>query len=565
MNIDISKIPWSFFGSRLAVVQNSDGVLYLKDVGGGDEIPSEIFSLHLIENDSTTSNGNRADDKAPLIKANENECCIVPPWSQNAEVKLDFISASQLRVICAGVGIRFEMKKSRYDFIQERAPGIFNIQSYIKDHNYDIDLHNAQYSIDAPWDRVGNKHISISIFDGTAIISDYCVISQKEFSYVNGNLSFSEFLETNKENMDNSVAEATELASYILWSAAVRPHGRLTQVSVYSSKNWMTNIWSWDNCFCALPFAENHPDIALAQMLVFADNQDKSGAYPDFINDRFISFSCTKPPVHGWALCEILNRNSSVIKNYHDEIEYLYNSISASTRFWLTYRQFPSGALFYRHGNDSGWDNATPFMEGGLIESPDLYAFLSKQADSLAELSVVLGKEKKETEQWQSLSKSLIETMLERLWDSEGFFARRGIDGKKIEHRGSFLLRMPIVAYKHIPEYVRKKLIDDIADESRFLAQYGIATESLNSPYLELDGYWRGPVWAPVNYLVADSLMKCGENKLAKNIAQRFITTCKRNGMAENFNPITGKGQDDPAFAWTSAVFLLFLRAPFTE
>ena len=41
--------------------------------------------------------------------------------------------------------------------------------------------------------------------------------------------------------------EARELAAYITWSCVVPAEGCLTRPAMYMSKNWMTNIWSWDN------------------------------------------------------------------------------------------------------------------------------------------------------------------------------------------------------------------------------------------------------------------------------------------------------------------------------
>lgn len=67
---------------------------------------------------------------------------------------------------------------------------------------------------------------------------------------------------------------------------------------MYSSKNWMFNIWSWDNCFSALPLSDKQPELAYSQLKVFYGIQDASGCYPDYVNDKFYSYSCCKPPIH---------------------------------------------------------------------------------------------------------------------------------------------------------------------------------------------------------------------------------------------------------------------------
>ena len=70
----------------------------------------------------------------------------------------------------------------------------------------------------------------------------------------------------------------------------------LTRPAIYMSKNWMTNIWSWDHCFVALALP---PDLAWQQMAVIFAAQHPSGRLPDYLNDRFALWAFTKPPVHG--------------------------------------------------------------------------------------------------------------------------------------------------------------------------------------------------------------------------------------------------------------------------
>ena len=38
---------------------------------------------------------------------------------------------------------------------------------------------------------------------------------------------------------------------------------------MYMSKNWMTNIWSWDNCFNAMALVRHQPELAWDQFMIF--------------------------------------------------------------------------------------------------------------------------------------------------------------------------------------------------------------------------------------------------------------------------------------------------------
>lgn len=41
--------------------------------------------------------------------------------------------------------------------------------------------------------------------------------------------------------------ESRRLAAYLTWANFVPANGFLTHDAMYMSKNWMFNIWSWDN------------------------------------------------------------------------------------------------------------------------------------------------------------------------------------------------------------------------------------------------------------------------------------------------------------------------------
>ena len=62
-----------------------------------------------------------------------------------------------------------------------------------------------------------------------------------------------------------------------------------------------------------------------------------------------------------------------------------YDRLSRWTGFWLARRRVPGHHLpHYQHGNDSGWDNATTFDAGRVLETADLAAFRRLSARSRA-------------------------------------------------------------------------------------------------------------------------------------------------------------------------------------
>jgi putative isomerase len=147
--------------------------------------------------------------------------------------------------------------------------------------------------------------------------------------------------------------------------------------------------------------------------------------------------------------------------------------------------------------------------------------------------------------------------MLSTLWRKDHFVAIRASDGSAIESQ-SLLLYIPIILGKRLPSDVRNKLVQGLTELGKFRTAHGFATESLTSRYYANDGYWRGPIWAPATMLLAEGLDSAGEHALAKKVREDFCRMAQQNGMYENFEAITGDGLRDPAYTWTSSVFLIF-------
>ena len=71
-----------------------------------------------------------------------------------------------------------------------------------------------------------------------------------------------------------------------------------------------------------------------------------------------------------------------------------------------------------------------------------------------------------------------------------------------------------------------------------------------------MDGYWRGPIWAPTTYLVIDGLRAIGESNLAESVRSGYLKTVQSGGFAENYEATTGSPLRDRGYSWSAAVFL---------
>jgi glycogen debranching enzyme len=345
--------------------------------------------------------------------------------------------------------------------------------------------------------------------------------------------------------------ETSALAAAVLWGATVSPAGFVGREAVLMSKHWMDKVWSWDHCFNALALAAAEPRAAVDQFLLPFDHQAPTGALPDSVTHSEVLYNFVKPPIHGWMWSLLRSAlPEAVVAEATPEV---YRRLASWTRFWLDRRRAPGSPLpYYEHGNDSGWDNSTVFDEARLVESPDLAAFLVLQLEELATIAASVAPV--EAAAWSEEAERVLAALLAELRDGDRLVAR-SVDGHRPASTSSLLTALPLLLGDRLPTDIRTALA---ADVEAHLTAFGPATELVDSPHYEPDGYWRGPIWAPSTFVVEQGLRASGFPELADEVASRFRALCARSGFAENFDAVTGEGLRDRAYTWTAAVYLLF-------
>jgi putative isomerase len=356
--------------------------------------------------------------------------------------------------------------------------------------------------------------------------------------------------------VDKEFINGAQLSWFILWNCQVDALGKYTRPAILMSKNWMNQVWSWDNCFNAMAVASADPVLAWNQLMIMFDNQLPNGILPDAINDLDINTGFVKPPVYGWTIQKLIESiGLEPCKPYLQEI---YPLLVKQTEWWFNFRdQNKNGLCAYLHGNDSGWDNSTAFDQGYPTEGADLTAHLILQTEALADFAEILGKGSNEINMWKVLSQKEMKLLLEKCV-SDGRFISPLEEKGTAEPSSSLLNYIPTVLGSRLPKDILSNLVKDLSPGGPFMTEYGLATEPPKSPKFQPDGYWRGPIWAPSTYLIFDGLANAGETDLAKEIAVRFCRMCEKDpAMWENYNAVSGKGLRAPAYTWTAAVFIL--------
>jgi putative isomerase len=554
MKLDIKEIPFSRFGSYFCISEEKDShAVYIRDVHGGDDAPSKLFQLDIVKD---------GVEMEFEVRASEVSLSFYLKDQSEPVAEIIIPEEDELHFEVQNVELRLRATKGKYDSLMELEDGMYEYHIYPKELKLMIMNLNGEMVADAPWNIIGNDYIDMRLKNGHFVIESYRTVYQKkEYLPFRGGkdqveVLYKEWFNSMRKGYEQAeYLPSLERASYITWSSVVHPDGALKDYTMYMSKLWMYNIWSWDNCFNALNLGEKYPELSFAQLKIFMDTQDISGAYPDFVNDKFISYNCIKPPIFAYIYEQLMEKNDY----FKDEqrLRMVYESTKKVMTYYEEYRTFEGMLPHYKHGNDSGWDNASLFHVGMPVEAPDLASFLIRSFDILSSFAERLG-EKEEAEQFKNQADTLFNLLLERLYDADGFFGRVGKNGEKIEIRSSLILRLPIIIGYRLDKDIMDCLVSDL--EGSFETKFGLATEGLKSNYYRENGYWLGPIWAPVTYLFIHALKNNGYEEVGNRLRDKFLDLTLTGGMAENFDPLTGKGLVDTSFTWTSSVFLLLLE-----
>jgi hypothetical protein len=358
-----------------------------------------------------------------------------------------------------------------------------------------------------------------------------------------------------------SGTEHAAVASYILFTITYEARGLYKRTACAASKNRLNLTWNWDNCFTGLAEAKADPRLCWDAILLFFDLQRPNGQLPDAVSPLVSVDWYLKPPVHGLFIDWLLDTG---VPPSPEDLAFLYPRLIRWTEFWQTEFLHPgTGLFYYKHGNDSGWDNATCFDTVPCV-SPDLNAYMVLQMSALARLAVLLG-HAEDAARWEKKAASHLALTLDTLWDkAERAFLHIGPDGKK--YKSTSLIRMlPLILGKRLPDEVRNALSDELKAEGHFLTKRGFATESVRSPLYDqrrggsASAYWRGAIWAPSTLLLLKGLVRTGEAAFAKEAADRYLKTLEsREGtFYENYDALLDAGCDDYGFGWTAASYVL--------
>jgi putative isomerase len=262
LTFDILKVPFSFYGSYMAILKHSgltkhdETGFFIHDVSGKYLWENNsIFKITPVKNGREISCQTRF---APfkLIISGENGTC-----------EICFEDHNTLRFRCTNMDLKLQCVQKVFSTSSSLRKGQWTIPDYIVTSIEG----NATQTTDS------NNYCTFSFTPGSKLIVEFAV--ENTVSRLDKRVydtPFDACILQSKEQVQQLYAKCPslpekyentrKLALYLNWSSVVAPRDNMIRFGMLMSKNWMWGIWSWDNCFNALAAAYTNPDLVWQQI-----------------------------------------------------------------------------------------------------------------------------------------------------------------------------------------------------------------------------------------------------------------------------------------------------------
>ena len=176
---------------------------------------------------------------------------------------------NEIRIRGKNCSLRLTLNNQSYDHIIPHENNNWEFNSYSKHIKSMFIPLTGETVVTAPWNEERSEKVQAEICGESfeCVLHFYKSVYLPKEKYKDFDLCLEEIKKEFSAWLESfpvpvKYKEENALAAYVLWNNTVYSEGVLTHDAVYMSKNWMTNIWSWDNCFVAMALIENQPELA---------------------------------------------------------------------------------------------------------------------------------------------------------------------------------------------------------------------------------------------------------------------------------------------------------------
>ena len=390
------------------------------------------------------------------------------------------------------------------------------------------------------------------------------------------------------------------MQSILGWNNIYDPSIRkvITPVSRIWSSEWFASsdfggftLFCWDAYFASLMFSVGDKDLAYANAVEMTKALTETGFVPNcYYSNGFRSRDRSQPPVGSMAVWVLYRR-------YREKwlLELLYQELLSWNRWWNRHRQ-DKGLLCL--GSDpyekvtyfrSEYDANTRYgaiLESGLDNSPmyDAVTFddkkhLLEQNDvGISSLYIMdceylslIARELGYKKDYKELQRRAVgyRKNLAMLWDErKGSYYNRSTKSLLPNFRSSPTVFYPWLAKAPDGRQAERMLREHLLNPDEYWGTYAIPSVPRNDPAFHDNEYWRGRIWAPLNFLVYIGLRQYDFRQTAHTLAEKSGELIMKSWLShgyifENYNADTGVGDDvvrsDKFYHWGALLSYVML------
>jgi hypothetical protein len=335
-------------------------------------------------------------------------------------------------------------------------------------------------------------------------------------------------------------------------------------------------LFCWDSFFNGLLACLDDPATARNTVRAVLAGAQPDGFVPNFshwnVGRGYVSKNRSQPPVG--AMCVWKMQQFQPDPAFLKEV---YPKLAKWHRWWLKARDGNHDGLLEWGGDvplyECGWDDTPQFdgtkKQGVTLNANaiDLNSLYVADAQYLAKIADALGLHS-EAAAYRAESAQMTKKINATLWNKDaGVYCSRLWDG-------TFLTRItpmnfyPLIA--GIPDQAQaRSMLVILTDPKKFWGTWLLPTVPYDDPLYPDQAYWRGKVWAPVNYLVFQGLKQYGTPAQIREFAGRSVDLFMRNWnrdrvCGENYLSTTGEQngrRSEPHYTWGALLCMVGLES----
>ncbi len=374
------------------------------------------------------------------------------------------------------------------------------------------------------------------------------------------------------------------MISAVTWNTLYDARRQLVSSPV--SRDWCRDwrgvlVFCWDTYLVAGMISYESPALARLNFETVTAAIDELGFVPNYyMAHGAASRDRSMPPLGAYMIWK--TQAAAPDRRW---LATIYPRLCRWHAFWMRRRRTPSGLLVW--GSDpvayefpqlvpyngkvqftrqaaiyeSGADNSPMFDEVGFderrhtlqLDDVGLSSYYALDCEALARIATAVGRPA-DAPRFRREYARVAARINESLWDeSHGIYCNRHWDGR-YSTRWSPTSFFPLLAGVAPPDRAERMVREHLLNEREFWGRYVIPSVARTDPAFKDNDYWRGRIWGPLNFLVAEGLRRYRFDDVAGELARKSLDLFMRNwradgGVYENYNADTGAGGD----VWNAA------------